>query len=186
MNCTTTLPWIALWLSALLLTGCAATTSSSTGQEALDPQARWVMLPVINNTETPQAGLAVEALVEHHLRARGVVQLQRYPAALSRESLFEASERKLAEEAQTWARDQGARYAITGSVEEWRYKIGLDGEPVAGVTLRVIELDSGRVVWSGSGTRSGWSRDGLSAVGQQLISRLLGELRLTPFQANRS
>ncbi len=186
MNRMRTLPLLALWLSALLLAGCASTTSSSTGQETLDSQARWVLPPVVNNTETPQAGLAAEAMVEHHLRARGVGQLLRYPATLSREGLFDTSERKLVEDAQKWARDQGARYAITGSVEEWRYKIGLDGEPVAGVTLRVIELDSGRVVWSGSGSRSGWSRDGLSAVGQQLISRLLGELRLAAAATPRS
>ena len=164
-------------LAALLLAGCAS-TRSVVGTEALDPQARWALLPVVNNTETPQAGLSAEAMVEHHLMARGVGNLLRYPAALTRDSLFEASERKVAEDALKWARDQGARYAVAGSVEEWRYKVGLDGEPVAGVTLRVIDLQNGRVLWSGSGSRSGWSRDGLSAIGHQLIGRLLGELRL--------
>lgn len=173
-----TISFALIGLFALLLGGCASTTSSSTGQQTLDPQARWALLPVINNTETPQAGLSAEAMVEHHLMARGVNNLLRYPATLTRDGLFETSERKFAEDAQKWARDQGARYAITGSVEEWRYKVGLDGEPVAGVTLRVIELESGRVLWSGSGSRSGWSRDGLSAVGHQLIGRLLGEVRL--------
>jgi hypothetical protein len=71
---------------------------------------------------------------------------------------------------------------VAGSVEEWRYKVGLDGEPVAGVTLRVIDLQNGRVLWSGSGSRSGWSRDGLSTVGHQLIGRLLSELRLVTAQ----
>lgn len=167
-----------LWLCTLLLAGCASTTSSTVGTETLDPQARWVLLPVVNSTETPQAGLSTEALVEHHLLGRGVAGLQRYPAKLSRDSLFEPTERKLSEEAQSWAREQGARYAITGSVEEWRYKVGLDGEPVVGVTLRIIDLGSGRVVWSASGARSGWSRDGLSAVAHQLIGGLLAGVRL--------
>lgn len=174
-----------IWLAALLLAGCATTTSSTVGQETLDPQARWALLPVVNNTETPQAGLSAEALVEHHLLGRGIGRLQRYPVTLSRDSLFEPTERKLSEEAQKWAREQGARYAITGSIEEWRYKVGLDGEPVVGVTLRVIELSSGRIVWSASGARSGWSRDGLSAVAHQLIGGLLAGVRLGVSPANQ-
>ena len=89
-----------------------------------------------------------------------------------------ATERKLGEDALKWAREQGVRYAVSGSVEEWRYKVGLDGEPVAALTLRVIEVESGRVVWSASGARSGWSRDGLSAIAHQLVSQLLAGLPL--------
>src|SRR6218665_2517870 len=120
-------------LAALLLAGCAS-TRSVVGTETLDPQARWALLPVVNNTETPQAGLSAESIVEHHLMTRGLTRLQRYPAALTRDSLFEPTERKLSEDALKWAREQGVRYAVTGSVEEWRYKVGLDGEPVAAVT----------------------------------------------------
>lgn len=166
-------------LAALLLAGCAS-TRSVVGTETLDPQARWALLPVANNTETPQAGLSAESIVEHHLLTRGLARLQRYPAALTRDSLFEPTERKLGEEALKWAREQGVRYAITGSVEEWRYKVGLDGEPVAAVTLRVIDVGSGRVVWSASGARSGWSRDGLSAVAHQLVGQLVSGMQLAP------
>ncbi len=171
------LPSLLTWLAALLLAGCAS-TSSVTGREPLDPQVRWALLPVVNTTETPQAGLSAEAIVEHHLLSRGLVRLQRYPAALTRDSLFEPTERKLGEDALKWAREQGVRYAVSGSVEEWRYKVGLDGEPVAALTLRVIEVESGRVVWSASGARSGWSRDGLSAIAHQLVSQLLAGLPL--------
>ncbi len=168
-----------LWLGLLaaLLSGCAG-TSSIVGDPTLDSKASWVLLPIANNTETPQAALSAEALVEHHLRARGVHELQRYPATLARDSLFEPAERKQAEEALQWARAQGARYAITGSVEEWRYKVGLDGDPVVGLTLRVIDLGSGRVVWSASGSRSGWLREGVSSVALKLVGQLVGGLKL--------
>lgn len=169
-----------LWLGlfAALLAGCAG-TSSITGDPALSGKAAWVLLPIVNNTETPQAGLSAEALVEHQLRARGVQELQRYPATLARDSLFEPAERKQAEEALQWARAQGARYAITGSVEEWRYKVGLDGDPVVGLSLRVIDLPSGRVVWSASGSRSGWFREGVSSVALKLVGQLIGGLQFT-------
>lgn len=172
------LRYILFALSALVLAGCASSTRSTVDTDPLARDARWVLLPVVNNTDTPQAGLAAESLLEHHLLARGVPQLLRYPAALSRDSLFEPTERKASEEAQKWAREQGARYALTGSVEEWRYKVGLDGEPVVGLTLKVIDLQSGRTVWSASGSQSGWSRQSLAAVAQTVIRDLLASLRL--------
>jgi TolB-like protein len=132
-----------------------------------------------NHTDTPQAGLSAESMLEHLLRHRGVTTLQQYPAALSRDSLFEPTERKVSEEAQKWARDQGARFALTGSVDEWRYKVGIDGEPAIGVTLKVIDLTDGRVVWTASGAKSGWSRQALSAVAQGVLSDMLSGLKLT-------
>ena len=73
-----------------------------------------------------------------------------------------------------WARQAGARYALTGSVDEWRYKVGVDGEAAVGVVLSIVDVESGRAVWSGSGAQSGWSREALSGVAQRLLRRLLG------------
>lgn len=168
-----------LWLGALALAGCTTATRSTVGTEPLPRDARWALLPVVNNTDTPQAGLAAEAMLEHHLLGRGVGNVMRYPVTMSRDSLFEPTERKVSEEAEKWARDSGARYALTGSVEEWRYKVGLDGEPVVGLTLKVIDLSSGRTVWSASGAQSGWGRSSLAALAQSLIAELLGGLRLS-------
>lgn len=173
-----------LCLAALLMAGCSATIQSTADHEALDAQAKWALLPIANNTDTPQAALSAEAMLEHQLLRHGISTLLRYPATLSRDSLFEPTERKVSEEAEKWAREQGARFAVTGSVEEWRYKVGIDGEPAVGVTLKVIDLASGRVVWSASGAKSGWSRQALSAVAQSLLTDLLGSLQLTSGKAN--
>lgn len=163
----------------LVVSACATSIQSTDQQTALDAQAKWVLLPVANNTATPQAALSAEAMLEHLLRRRGIATLSTYPAALSQDTLFEPTERKVSEEAQKWAREQGARYALTGSVDEWRYKVGMDGEPAVGVTLKVIDLSNGSVVWSASGAKSGWSRTALSAVAQSLLTNLLDSLQLT-------
>lgn len=163
----------------LVVSACATSIQSADQQTALDAQAKWVLLPVANNTATPQAALSAEAMLEHLLRRRGIATLSTYPAALSQDTLFEPTERKVSEEAQKWAREQGARYALTGSVDEWRYKVGMDGEPAVGVTLKVIDLSSGSVVWSASGAKSGWSRAALSGVAQGLLTNLLDSLQLT-------
>lgn len=162
--------------AALVLAACT-TTSSIGGAVRLDPQASWVLLPLTNHTDTPQAALAAEAIVDHQLRRRGIQNLVRYPARLSRDSLFEPSERKLLDEAQQWAREQGARYGVQGAVEEWRYKVGIDGEPAVGITLQVVDLaDGNKVLWSASGAKSGWSRVALSQVANQLLAEVLAEL----------
>ena len=166
---------LLLLAGALLLTACTTTTTPVTGT-ALDPAARWAMLPIANHTDTPQAGLAAEAITGHLLRARGITRLDQYPPTLSRDTLFEPSERRVVDEAQKWAREKGARYGVTGMVEEWRYKVGIDGEPAVGVTLQVIDLQDGSVLFSASGARSGWSRESLSGVAHKLLESLVARV----------
>jgi hypothetical protein len=157
---------------AALAAACATVDTRSTGA-AIEREAKWVMLPVLNHTEVPQAGLRAEAITEALLRARGVNDLTRYPPTLNIETLLEPAERKIMAEAEKWARAQGARYAIYGAVDEWRYKVGIDGEPAVGVALHIIDLKSNEVVWTGVGGKSGWSRESLSGVAQKLIRELL-------------
>ncbi len=163
---------------ALLLGACAVIDQATTGQ-ALERNAKWALLPIVNHTDVPQAGLRTETLTDVLLRAQGIHDLQRYPAALNQDSLFEPTERKVAAEAMNWARAQGVRYAVTGAVEEWRYKVGIDGEPAVGFALQVIDLQNGdRIVWSAAGAKSGWSREALSAVAQKEIKELLSAMPL--------
>lgn len=138
----------------------------------VDKAALWAMLPLFNLTETPQAGARAAAIVEAVLRTRGLDNFVRAPAELDTESLIEPQEAKMHEKGLAWAREKGARYAVTGSVSEWRYKVGVDGEPAVGLTLQVIDLGNGKVVWAASGGRSGWSREALSAVAQKLVRDL--------------
>ena len=77
-----------------------------------------------------------------------------------------------------WAKKQNIRYALVGTVTEWRYKVGLDGEPVAGMTLQLLDLQDGKVLWSGSAGKSGWSREAVSAVAQQVLGQLVSTIVL--------
>jgi hypothetical protein len=161
-----------LLLSTAFLAACSV-LDHTTGAPRFDKQAKWALLPIVNHTETAQAGLRAEAVTEALLRARGVVNLSLYPPALNRDTLFEPAERKLQDEALKWARGSGARYAVYGAVDEWRYKVGMDGEPAVGITLHVMDLSTGAVAWSGASAKTGWSREALSAVAQKVIRELL-------------
>ena len=162
-----------LLLLLAALEGCAV-MDHSPGSTALARDADWALLPIANHTDVPQAGLRAEAIAEGVLRSRGVNKLLHYPSALNPESLLEPSERKAQADAGKWAKEAGARYALSGAVDEWRYKVGIDGEAAVGLALQIVDLDSGAVVWSSVGARSGWSREALSAVAQKLLRELLG------------
>lgn len=146
--------------------------------QAIAVSDKVAMLPVANFTDVPQAGLRVEALLESALRHSGLRQLVVYPPALNPETLFEPSERKAQSEAEKWAKAQGMRYVVTAAVNEWRYKVGVDGEPAVGMMLQVKDLSSDQVVYSSAGGRTGGSREALSAVGLQLTSELVSGIRI--------
>lgn len=162
--------------SALTLGLVACSTTDIGSAPALPANARWAVLPFANHTETPQAGLRAEAISETILRTNGISELRRYPASLNNETLFEPMDRKQFDAALEWARSENIGYALAGTVDEWRYKVGVDGEPAVGLTLQLIDVASGKVVWAAAGGKSGWSREALSAVAQKLARTLLGPL----------
>ncbi len=161
------------WLTVLLAWSLGACSTLDVAPAAgLDRNMRWAVLPLINLTETPQAGQRAAAIVDSVLRVRGIGDVVRAPQTLGGESLFEPQDAATQDKALAWARTSGARYAIGGSVSEWRYKVGVDGEPAVGLTLQITDLANNKVVWSAAGARSGWSREALAAVAQKLIRGL--------------
>jgi polysaccharide biosynthesis protein PelC len=182
---------LALGLAlSTLLGGCSSFTSGTSSGTAPMAQAiaaadKTAMMPVANFTDVPQAGLRAEALLESALRQIGLRQLMVYPAELNTETLFEPGERKAQAEAEKWAKTQGVRYIVSAAVNEWRYKVGVDGEPAVGLMVQVKDLASGQVVYSAAGGRTGGSREALTAVGQQLTAELVKGVRVeVPRAAN--
>lgn len=173
-----------------LLGGCTSFTSGTSSGNAPMTQViaiadKVAMMPVANFTDVPQAGLRLEALLESALRQIGLRQLVVYPAELNTETLFEPGERKAQAEAEKWAKTQGVRYIVSAAVNEWRYKVGVDGEPAVGLMVQVKDLASGQVVYSSAGGRTGGSRQALTAVGQQLTAELVKGVRVeAPRAAN--
>lgn len=164
---------IAMATGLVLLAGCAGAYRNV----QLPPDAGWALLPVVNYAETPQAGQRAEAILFTLLHERGV-NLRRYPPRTA-DALPELNDERRLQEAIDWARAANLRYGVTGSVEEWQYKAGLDGEPAVGLTVQVIDVASGRVLWSASGARSGWGYATLSGTAQELLQDLSGDMPLT-------
>jgi hypothetical protein len=160
------------------ISGCGSTVMSVQRGPAMRAGARWVLLPMANFSETPQAGERAAAMLETLLRREGIGQLSVYPGG--DEAVVAASDRQRYEQSLDWARKQGFQYAVSGSVEEWRYKSGLDGEPAVGVSFRITEVASSRVLWSASGTRTGTSGENTSGAALKLLEALVQELDVRP------
>jgi TolB-like protein len=164
-------------LALMLLAGCS-TMDVGNNAPALTKADRLVVLPIANYTEAPDAGQRAQSIAQSILLQKGFVNVQRYAEGDQANALVGSGAEPSISQALDWARSTGAQYALAGSVQEWRYKVGVDGEPVAGVTFNLFDLKSGAVVWSATGSRSGWSRSSLAGIGQTLISGLLAPLTI--------
>ncbi|WP_207005285.1 penicillin-binding protein activator LpoB [Trinickia mobilis] len=156
------------------LAGCSVVDRSQA--PAFSARDSWAVLPFANNTETPQAGQRAASIAQSLMTSYGYANLVRYPASGGDETLFDPAKPDQQQTALEWARRQNVRYALAGAVNEWRYKVGVDGEPAVGLTFDVLDVETGKVVWSSSGSRTGWSRDAVSGVAQKLERELLGPL----------
>jgi hypothetical protein len=162
----------------VILTGCASTKINSAYQGVqLMPSSQWGAVPLVNNTTTPQAGQQATAMMAGLLYDRGVNKVTTYQSNVSCDRLLICPSQAVSMNTiQAWARHNGIRYVMTGSVNEWRYKVGLDGEPSASITLMLHDTVTGKIIWSAVGSRHGDSRDSLSKTGQVLIDQMLNRL----------
>lgn len=166
-------PPALLFLLFLLLLGACTVIDVQRGAR-LDLRARWALLPVRDHGDGQQAGERVEELLATLLRTRLNVDPARCPAQKAQDP--EPDEQQRYEQALAWARKGGFAYGLTGSVQEWHYRSGADGEAAVGLSLSVIDLTSGGTLWTASGSRSGWGRQTVSGVAQTLLRDLLARL----------
>ena len=166
--------WTVLLLAAL--SGCATVQMNAAPSPHPDREAVWCVVAPMNNTSTPYAGGRVQQQLAALLAARGLPHVLLAPSRDGSGPLPIGEDAKGQAQALAWAHRHDARYALLGSVDEWHYKIGLDGQPAVGFTLRLIDLQSGKSLWSGAVSASGGSREGLAVLSERTLSRLLDRL----------
>ncbi len=168
--------WIFLMFAAAGISGCATVQINTSASPHPDRQAAWCVLTPINNTSTPYAGGRVQQQLAALLGARGLSHVLVAPAPGGGGPLPVGEGAKDQKQQLAWARHHGARYVLLGSVDEWHYKIGLDGQPAVGFTLRLMDLRSGQTLWSGAASASGGSREGLAVLSERTLAGLLKRL----------
>jgi len=171
--------YLSLWsLIALCITLAGCSTMTSTPAVTADASEGWVLLPIINLSENPQADGQARNLLETRLRTRGVVEVGAYAPvqAVSLRKLLDPVGQQ--QDALQWARKSGYRYGLSGTINEWNYRSGADREPVVGINLKLIDIDSSEVLWQASAARTGWGFSNLPALADAVIEELLESVQL--------
>lgn len=126
----------------------------------------YAIIPFENYTDTPLAGYRVASIVEGVLRSKGyrVERLWTYKEMEpTKQELEEMMERA----------KEVADYVVYGTVNEYRYKTGIDGEPAVSISLFIIESSTGKVVFGSSLSASGWAHQSLGTLTQDLVRKVL-------------
>ena len=152
--------------------------------ESFGSNETWLMLPFLNHSDTPEAGKRAADIAATLMRSKGISHVVENYAPNSNNVLSGFDQQKKLQEAITWGQQKKYRYGFSGSVQEWRYKSGLDSEPAVGITLKVIDLNDGKVLWSASGSKTGWGRSSVSGTGHELMQDLIDGLPLSEYKTN--
>lgn len=157
----------------------AACTTINSSRQTVYASAKWGIVPFSNNTEVPQAGYRAMSITSGLLEAKGIRNMLVYKSGDTCNQLIVCpnANPSLAQVLR-WARQHQLKYVMTGTVNEWVYKVGLDGEPVAAVALNLYEVEHGRLIWNAVGSKFGTTRSGLGNTGQKLIYDMLRSLRV--------
>lgn len=169
-----------LLLAAILLGAVSAcTVIDKQGIESFQSTKTWILLPFQNHSGTPRASDKVEDILATLLRGKGINNLQVYQYPNEKEAIWPIlDDKRRQENALKTARKDHFYYGITGSIEEWGYKTGVGGEPAVGLSIRIIEIPSGKVVWSATGAKSDWGAETVSGTAQKLLNDLLSNLEI--------
>lgn len=157
-------------LLAALGVGCSSQQLDLETARALDAGQPVMLLPIINASSTPLAGERVEAVLTTMLRMKGVGSLHAFSDQRDPDAPPELDDSLRLARALAEARERGMRWGVTGTVVEWGYRPGLDDAPAVSVSLRVLSVDEGTVVWSGSASRGGSGTVG--ALAQEVLRSL--------------
>lgn len=132
------------------------------------------IVPFNNYTETPVAGYRAASIIQSVMRNKGHTT---YFLAHNREEndtsfyMHDRDQELLAYLEK--AEKQNIPLLLSGSVEEWRYKTGIDGEPAVSYSIFVYNTRTKHMVFSSVGAKSGWGHESLGVIAQKIGQKLI-------------
>jgi TolB-like protein len=155
----------------------AACTTIQSSHQTVPAHAKWGIVPFTNNTEVPQAGYRAMSMTMGLLEVKGVRNIKILKSNETCNQLIVCpTGNPSLQRILTWARHHNVQFVMTGTVNEWVYKVGLDGEPVASVALQLYEVNHGTMIWNSVGSKFGTTRSSLGNTGQKLLQDMLWNL----------
>lgn len=170
---------LPILIASGILSACTSFQVDHSQPINMDANQRVAVLPFANFTETPQADDRAQSITANLLRTHGLKHVNVQARPLTKLGLIPGIKATLSrEQLLRMARQLNAQYAFSGGVTEWNYKVGLDGEPAVGVNLELLDVSTGRVIWSAVGSKSGGSRTALSDTAIVLLDTMLDSLHI--------
>lgn len=154
----------------ILLSGCASTLQNGGKSTAATSSVSLLLAPLQNATDDDHAGTALTEIT-------GTVLMQRGVSITRADVSTDAGTPDTATFCEK-AREKKLTHVVEGTVHEYRYKTDLDGDPAVGVTLRLVEASSGKVVWQGSSAEVGVGFSSLTSAAQDALQELVGRMPL--------
>jgi len=158
-----------LTIFIILLSGCSSVINKKSLN--LPSNKKYAISSFWNYTETPMAGLRASSIVESVLSKEPIYL---YSLIDTNEEIDEAkSKLNFLKLKKAQAKSLGAEYLIMGNVQEWRYKTGIDGEPVVSYSIKIIDLKTEAIIFNGVGAKSGWGHKSIGVVAQEIAKELI-------------
>lgn len=153
------------------------TVYSTYQKQSIDSKSNWIMLPSVNLSENSMSDKKAVSILSTLLRAKGI-EITTDIVSNDGKDLLTIAKQNEAQSSLEWAKNKKYSYGMTLTVEEWKYKSGLDALPVVGITLKIIKIDTGDVIWSVSGAKTGMPRQSIAAVSQDVMKAMLDKLKI--------
>ncbi|WP_406017631.1 hypothetical protein [Succinivibrio sp.] len=155
------------------LTGCS--TYRGSNGVTVSNGSTFAVMPFVNQSNTPLAAENVGTIICSELSAKNINYVAYESADEPKDLKSILDDSYTTRKANDWLKTVSHNYVISGSVDEWNYKAGLDGEPVVSVTIRIKDVN-GNVVYEKTGSRSGFGRESLNGAGQKVVENILSDI----------
>jgi hypothetical protein len=154
-----------LFLTALLFLGCSQ-KEISIQQNSVFPKNVKV-IPFANLTQTPLAGYKVASITTGVAKSYGINVS---------DTLLNYPEKDYSlKQIQNILNNFKDGYVITGFVNEYKYKAGIDANPAVSITLKVYDASQKKYVFTSTVSEVGSAYDSLGVITQNALKDIMNE-----------
>lgn len=171
--------WISGLFILLFVAACEYRQAYLKSDEIHSKTRLVALLPLVNLTSHPNAGRIVGDLLTTELYALSGFSIMERTEMLEmlkgdEDDLDAVLDKAVALKV---GRKLKVDTVIFGSVSEYRYKRGLDEDPVVGINVRMLDVDTGKILWAGSNSGTGgcfwFCEDSLNRLAQKVCHDLI-------------
>jgi len=154
---------LIFFLAAILFLGCSKNVYNVSQNQQIPKNLS--VIPFANFTQTQLAGYKVAAITEGVLKSKGynvTSSLWNYP-----------EEDYTLNDIKNLIQNNPSRFIVTGYVNEYKYKAGIDGEPAISITLKIYDKELHKDIYKATISAVGNSYDSLGVLTQENLEEVI-------------